>query len=495
MDSRKATGLDGISAKIIKEVSLFVAAPIADIFNASLLQEKFPQALKVGKVIAVHKKGSRSDIKNYRPITMLTALSKIFERLMFNRLYEYLETNSLLHNSQFGFRKGKSTQNAILKFVDGIHRYQESNLIPIGICYDLSRAFDSLSHELLIHKMKQLGIQCTEWFRSYLSDRPNYFVLTAENGENVKSDVFSNNIGVPQGSILGPLLFIVYVNDMLRTLEPVCQPVAFADDSNALTAVEEANDVEDKIAAVNTCFKSWADINGLIVNENKTATLIFKKGQARTESGTYKLDESVRFLGIEIDQDLRFDKHTDVICKKISSGIFCLKQMRTWADRPTLISTYYALIQSHLSYGILAWGQLPKCRYERILRLQKWAIRIITYKGRKDSCRKLFRSLGILTFPALYIYHLLLYAYEEKSADHYRREDLVHYNLRNKSDFNTERCRMKESQLFATFSYPRYYNGLPQEIKTINDSKNFKSAIRTFLINMVPYTFDEFFTV
>ena len=423
--------------------------------------------------------------------------SKVFERLFYNRLYEYLNFHSLLNEAQYGFQAGKSTQDAILKFLEKIYLDLDNNLIPIGICYDLSRAFDSLNFDILIQKLKSFGIHCTDWFLSYLHNRPNYFVLKDKLGHEIKSKPYSNDVGIPQGSILGPLLFIIYINDVAKTMKNICQPVLFADYSNVATSVKEHDEIEEEVLKINNEFQSWSYENGLVMNENKTATLIFKKGIARSAKNNISATNSVRFLGIEIDEDLKFDKHVDGLCKKLRQSIYCLKVIREWADIPLLVNTYHALIQSHISYAILTWGHIPQCRYERILRLQKFALRIITRKSRRESCREVFKDLHILTFPGLYIYNVLIYAYnriQQGSASFVQNPS--NYNLRsrsNKNDLNSVNMRLKKTHDFVTFSYSKYYNALPSSIKNAKTLSNFKRKVKNYLLSMSLYTFDEYF--
>ena len=208
---KSSAGSDNISTKLLKEIDNVVSRPLSIIINQSLCTGIFPDKLKIAKVIPLYKKDDNKSFGNYRPISLLSSISKIFERVAFNQLYDYFTSNGLLYESQYGFRKLHSTELAALEFTDRISHEMDAKKIPFSIILDLSKAFDTLDHNVLLSKLEYSGIRDTalNWFKSYLTKRTQYVDC---NG--IASSIREIETGVPQGSILGPLLSIIYVNDI-----------------------------------------------------------------------------------------------------------------------------------------------------------------------------------------------------------------------------------------------------------------------------------------
>ena len=269
LKTNKSTGLDGISARLLKDAAAIIAPTLTDIFNQSLKSSVFPKIWKKGKVTPIYKSGDRSNMSNYRPITVLPILSKILERLVHTQIYSYLSENKIL--SQSGFRPKLSTSTALAFFTDSILDNADNGLTTASVFLDLSKAFDTVGHNILLRKLKLIGLdnKSLNWFESYLSNR-----LQKTSISNTLSSPLPVSVGVPQGSILGPLLFIIYVNEMPNIVKH-CKIILYADDTLLYCSSNSAKDIEQRINEDLLSISKWLDENLLTLNCAKSKFLLF----------------------------------------------------------------------------------------------------------------------------------------------------------------------------------------------------------------------------
>ena len=258
-------GPDEFPAFVGKECLDSIIEPLTHLINISFRSGVFPSELKLAKVVPVFKSGDSSSVNNYRPISVLSFFSKVFERVVYNRVLDFLCKNNVLYDYQFGFRQKHSAQHALITLIDKIHTSLDNGDIAITILLDLKKAFDTVNHQILLQKLNAYGIRgnMLKWFESYLTDRSQYVVY-----DGIKSDIYNVTCGVPQGSILGPLLFILNMNDICNVSE-LLFTILYADDTCVLLS---GKDLTKLIMVINAELKSlsaWFRSNKLTVNTQK----------------------------------------------------------------------------------------------------------------------------------------------------------------------------------------------------------------------------------
>ena len=303
----------GISIKLLSNIIDIVAPCLAVTFNKCVDSGTFPDLMKSSKVIPLFKSGSKNDIGNFRPISILPAFSKIFEKLILKQLLRHFNSNSLLHKDQFGFTKGCSTTDAGVALLKHIFDAWENSQNAIGVFCDLSKAFDCVHHATLLRKLRHYGVQneALNVIDSYLSNR---FQCVDVNG--AKSSRLPVQLGVPQGSILGPFLFLVYINDLPYFLKGICDVVLFADDTSLIFKVDRNRQVFDDVNSALSMVTDWFTSNNLVLNAKKTKCIKFALPNVRNLGPNIVLgnDEletvnSAVFLGITIDSKLQWGSH------------------------------------------------------------------------------------------------------------------------------------------------------------------------------------------
>ena len=267
----KSAGPQSIPVKLLKLIPDLIITPLCKIISNSFTSGVFPESLKISKVIPIHKEGSTQILNNYRPISLLSVFDKIIEKLMHKRLYSFLTDHNILFQNQFGFRKNNSTTYALIQITEMIKESIDNHKYGCGIFIDLRKAFDTVNHNILLIKLEHYGIRGTalNWFKSYISNRKQYVFL---NGESSKLKEVS--CGVPQGSVLGPLLFLLYIND-LPNISKNFDFYLFADDTNIYCEANTLDELEFTINKELKELRSWLIVNRLSLNINKTNFVIF----------------------------------------------------------------------------------------------------------------------------------------------------------------------------------------------------------------------------
>lgn len=482
----------GISTKVLGTIIIDIAPCLAHVFNRCVDEGIFPDLMKHSKLIPLYKSENEKDPSNYRPISVLPALSKIFEKVILTQLLSHFNLNGLLHCHQFGFTKGRSTTDAGTLLLKHIYEAFEKSQDAIGVFCDLSKAFDCVSHATLIAKLQHYGIhnQAIHLLQSYLSNR----VQKVDIGGERSSGSFIE-MGVPQGSILGPFLFLVYINDLPFYVKDICDIVLFADDTSLIFKVDRSKVNFDDINASLSLVFNWFTVNNLLLNSKKTKCIKFSLPSVRHTPTNIEINEealtlvnSTTFLGLNIDANLQWGPHIVTLAGKLSSAAYAVRTIRRLADEATARLVYFSYFHSVMSYGILLWGKAADIQV--IFVLQKRAVRAIYKMKSRDSLRQKFKEINILTVISQYIYENLLYTH--KNMAFFKKKSDVHsINTRNKNKLYIPKFRLEKVKGSFMGNCILFYNKLPENATKL-PVRRFKAYIKNNLINKAYYTVDDY---
>lgn len=424
LKTQSAPGWDGVSAKIIKSYKHILVEPITFLCNLSLSTGIFPDLLKKTIVIPIHKVGDTTQPSNYRPIALLSTLSKILEKVVSKRLIRHLELNNLLSQNQFGFRSGLSTEDATLKLTGLVTSHLDAGYKCLGVFLDLQKAFDTVSMPILLARLENAGLRglVLDWFRSFLSGREQRIKV-----ENHISNSGNTSYGVPQGSTIAPILFLVYINQLCNMTIPGANLIMFADDTvllfHAKTWELLKKITEDGLAMAT----SWFEDNLLSLNATKSKVVCFSKTKASSPDRNFKIImhnfpcnrlssnylsncscqdmirvTHIKYLGIEIDENLKWDKHASFITSRIRRLIYVFKTLRTIANNKTIMQIYKALCESILSFSICTWGGLAKTHMIEIERAQRALLKVALKLDFRHHTSDLYVKANVLSVRKLY---------------------------------------------------------------------------------------------
>lgn len=417
LKEKKSPGYDGLTTRLIKNVADIIASPLAHIINISFQSGIFPDIYKRAMISAIYKSGSKTQVGNYRPISVICKFGKIMEKSIHRRLTQFLTEHNIINNNQFGFREKLSTEDALTEFVKVIYENVDKSKPVSSIFIDLAKAFDTLDHKHLIKKLEYIGIRGIpkDLIENYLSHREQTVKIN-----NVESESRILTYGVPQGTVLGPLLFILYMNDLFNVNIPG-KIISFADDTSMIFEGNSWNEVMEKMKIGMTTIQDWFSNNSLTVNIDKTNFIFFGShidAMPVTNEiifphtgglSTIKRTNHTKYLGVIIDGHLRWDEHLRKLNKKLRYLPFTLKKLRNIVSTTVLASSiYHGLFLSILRYGILTWGGACQTYISPIEILQKAAIKNIYNKPRCYPTKLLFQETRKLEIRKLFMYTVIL---------------------------------------------------------------------------------------
>lgn len=493
-----SVGYDEISVKILKAVSEEICCHLCHIINLSIETGTYPESLKVSIVKPLFKKGDKRLVNNFRPIALPPVISKVFEKYFYGQINNFLEKHNILCNEQKGFRQNKTINMAVFDFLKNVMFNVDIRKPVCAIYCDMTQAFDYVDHNILINKLNKYGIRgnIQSLILSYLSNRKQYTSIARINLTTKREEIFNSRervvkYGVPQGSVLGPLLFIIYINDMPKSIN---HPVTlFADDCTVTIGANDISCYEKEIHESLTSIKLWLKSNNLKINLSKTQIMQFSQRSSNIQLNSIKnticMTNTAKFLGLMIDSNLNWKAHIEVISKKLGSTAYALFKLSAVLNIDALLTAYHGLAASTLRFGIIFWGN--STNRDIAFKMQKRCIRSMFRLEVTDSCKPYFVKYNILSLPSLYIFEVIMFV---KCNPHLfpRLSDTV---VRNRRDKHKLRAQASKTALLQNSVYcmgSKLFNKIPKSLKECNNINIFKSKLNAFLINKCYYNVKEF---
>ena len=458
----------------------------------SLKKGVIPSAWKVARITPLHKGGDPSNVANYRPISVLPILSKVLEKIVFQQVSAYLIENNLLCSQQHGFRPKHSTSTAIINLTDDLLRVIDKGYVVGLISLDLEKAFDLISHDLLLKKLKYFGFDesVINWFRNYLTQRRQ---ITTVNGNESQSSFVQN--GVPQGSILGPLLFIMFLNDLTKVVEK-CSMSLYADDTCVYYASKNPQELESALNNDLSLMANWFSHNHLILNIKKCNYMVigsqarlapFRNIKIQTNNTQLERVNQCKYLGVIIDSNLTWNQQIDSVRLKAVRNLHLLRRARYFIDKPTALTLYHTLLQSHFDYCCTIWMNGHITHLRRLQIIQNRALRIVMQVDNRFNRKTLYNTLKTDCLfdrwkkqALLLIYKLLNNLLPQSLCSRIQRRESS-YNIRNYDTvISLPKPKTNYLKNSALYSASKLFNSLPQEIRTTYSINMFSRALSDY---------------
>lgn len=491
--SGKAIGYDKISMSVIKLSINFISKPLTHIINLSLTHGIVPDQMKIARVIPLYKSDDKAIFSNYRPISILPAFSKILERVFYNRLLSYLNKHNILCNNQYGFRKGHSTALALIDLYEKISAAIDQKEFAVGIFLDLSKAFDTVNHNILFEKLEHYGIRgiALSWIKSYFSNRWQ-FVQFNDSCSTLKSIT----CGVPQGSILGPLLFLIYINDICN-VSTIAKLILFADDTNLFFSHKNSAHLFNVINEEIIKFSGWLNANKLSLNLDKTKFMIFRPRQ-KVQQVDFKVFinnkeinqvKEIVFLGIVLDEHLSWKSHISYVSCKISKSVGIIRKSSFYLLKSSLLTLYYSMVYPYLQYCNIVWAATYSSNLSRLVILQKRVVRILNNSRFDAHTNPIFNTLQLLKFNDICKLQTgqFMFSCKNNLLPNYLQNLFIlnsqvhNYNTRRANAFHTASARTKLRQFSVIFRGPIFYNSLNNDITISASLSYFSKKLKKYL--------------
>ena len=486
INPKKATGPDDIPPKLVKLGSPVLAPIITKVINYGITTSNFPSSLKMANVSPVYKKNDNMSKGNYRPVSVLPTISKIFESILADQLSIFLET--VYNPFTAAFRKQHSCQSVLIKIIEDWKQALDQNKYVGAVLMDLSKAFDCLPHNLLLAKLKAYGLtdHSINLLRNYLSNRRQRVKI----GNNC-SEWQNITKGVPQGSILGPILFNIFLNDIFASLNETTL-YNYADDNTICNSDENIENVKSHLVSMTKIAIDWFERNCMQANPEKFQAIFLAPGHKKVQTDfsidniNIKLEKSVKLLGVELDDKLKFDIQVSSMCKKAAKQLNALKRIGHLLDQSSRLSIFRAYIMSNFNYCPLVWHFCSKKNLSKLERIQERALRFV-YRDYKSSYEKLLDQAKL---QSLHLGRLRSLATEIHKAVHGGAPPYVSSLFTEReSEYSLRRNHSLILPPYNTISFgkqsirytgPKVWNSLPNNLRQTTSLKEFKNLISTW---------------
>ena len=489
---KKEGGLNDISRRFLKLSASHVSEYLCELFNLCILSGQYPSEFKSAKVTPVYKKGPRDSVTNYRPISVLNNLSKIFETLLYNRIKSFFHSFNLLSNKQFGFRDGSNTELATLHVINKIMPSIEVEKFAICVFLDYRACFDTLCRNILFSKLERYGVRgpALELIKSYFSGRRQSVCI-----KDVYSRVREQNLGVIQGSKTGPLLFDIYANDF-NSLCHDDENILYADDTSLVYLGDDVGTLCDHVNSRLNIMLDWCKANQISLNINKCEYMLITNKINYNEPSIYIGSEAVlrtecfKYLGVLLDNSLKFHKHVDSVYSRLSQVSGISYRLRNHLDESSAKKIYYAFVQSILIYCVSVWGGVSQVfRWAECLeKIQKRILRNL-FHSTQNEC--IFKTKEILKFKDLYkvcmavCMHDILYGRLPSLSEFVQLETRGHpQNTRNRNLLITPFPRVDTVRCSFRYQIINIWNGIPENLKSIPSRKLFKKNLTRYFLDL-----------
>ena len=476
--NNKSPGYDNVPAVLIKWAAEIIAPILVKILNRCRELGEYPNCLKTAKVTALHKGSDRWIVDNYRSISVLTHINKIFEKLLHARLNDFVTKHKILENNQFGFRKGHSTSHGITHLHETILESIEKKKICVALFIDLKSAFDTINHQILEQKLDHYGIRgkALELLSSYLKDRKQFI-----KADDIESSILQVLCGVPQGSVLGPLLFIIYINDISTCSE--LSTLLFADDAVLTFSHESLKYLERRFNTEIQKMHHWFIANKLTLNLKKTKFMLFsQKKKKKTKEHKFRLNinkfcikqvSEMKYLGAILDNKLNWHNHIQYLCTKLAKAAGIIYKVRNRAPQSVLMLLYHSLVGTYLRYGIASWGSAKTTALSKLRTLQNKVVRYITYSSGNSNITDEYKKLDILMLDELYNLEVGKFMYRSSSLllptsfdEYFTKIDHHHYTrARANANLTFPRPRTNFGKQSIKYMGVKIWNEIPTDVK------------------------------